>query len=78
MVGKHFKNPLTEVAPAAVIKVSLNKDDDRFYGKKHKVEKFFEDDGANAAGITVAVLDEKTNRLFLGGVMTPYSVVCQL
>ncbi|SPO35427.1 related to serum paraoxonase/arylesterase [Pseudozyma flocculosa] len=78
ILGKYFKDPLNSVIPSAILKISPNTDQDRFYGKKFKVTKLFEDSGEIFTGATVGVVDSQNKKLFIGGVLSPYIVECQL
>ncbi|KAN0060925.1 hypothetical protein ACQY0O_006659 [Thecaphora frezii] len=78
LLTKYFKDPLHTLAPAAILKISLNTDQDRFYGKKYKVTKVFEDSGEVFTGATVGVVDSEAKKLFIGGVLAPYIAECQL
>jgi arylesterase / paraoxonase len=44
---------------------------------EYVVEKVLEDDGTFVAGVTSAVHDAETGRIFLSGVMSPYIAICE-
>ncbi|PWN52209.1 calcium-dependent phosphotriesterase [Violaceomyces palustris] len=76
--AQHFPDPVHVHTPSAVLRISPNEAQSRFFGEKYKVEKIFEDDGENASGVTVGLFDEEEDKLYLGGVSQPFTAICQL
>lgn len=83
LTGRAFKNPATQGAHSAVIKVSKNIGSrDAFFGEKYKVEMLFEDDeiegGDSPSGITGMAVDEAAGRLYLASLYQEWMYECKL
>ncbi|CAG8440966.1 1068_t:CDS:2 [Ambispora gerdemannii] len=73
----YSENPNNPKSPGMILKISNNTDSDRYFGKKYKVTKVLEDDGAFIHSITTPAVDHKRNTLLLGTIFAE-TVRCDL
>jgi hypothetical protein len=75
---KASEKPYTAVAPATVLSIGGIVDQVRKHGNDYKISKVVEDnDGKVLPGISTALHDVKSQRLFLGGVFSPFIGICE-
>nr|CAG8595538.1 6544_t:CDS:2 [Entrophospora candida] len=64
--------------PSAIVKISNNTNEDKFYGVKYSKEIVYQDDGSFFNHITVAAVDRKRNVMLLGSFISKGIVRCEL
>ena len=64
--------------PVAVVKISNNTAEDKFYGIKYSHEIIFEDNGSIQSAATVAAVDRRRNVMLMGSVFTSGISRCEL
>jgi arylesterase/paraoxonase len=60
-----------------VVKVTNNTDADKFYGKKFKIQRVFENDGKLISGPSAIAIHDASNQALITGVYDK-SIVCQI
>ncbi|CAJ0748277.1 17647_t:CDS:2 [Entrophospora sp. SA101] len=64
--------------PSAIVKISNNTNEDKFYGVKYSKEIVYQDDGSFFNHVTVAAVDRKRNVMLLGSFISKGIVRCEL
>jgi len=77
LAAKHMKTPSLN-SPTLILRLSINTGPNAFYGEKYKVEKVFEDDGKVMSGGTSASYDPERRKLYLSGIASPHTAVCDV
>jgi len=78
-----FGDPFNIKVPSAVFKITKKNTGAQSQNKNspdhgsYDFVKIMEDNGETLPGATVAVHDAETGRVFLGGVVSPYIVICE-
>ena len=74
-LGKRLRSPHHIDCPSTIFRIRKVKE---MGGYKYELTKVLEDSEAKyLPGATVAVHDVKTDKFFLGGVISPYITVCE-
>ena len=75
---KGMANPYEHISPATVFRITKGKSETGVEKLEYEVKKVIEDKESKVInGATTVVHDVKTRRLFLGGAVAPYLVICE-